>query len=236
MVNNLDIHFYKYIYNDLKNYDDNFIYNHYFNNGIKEKRIPSREYFYYSFPNFNLDRYRNIIGLSDFNEFDSIKHYLYNNLINYDFYKYIYDDIKHLNNDELRRHYVENGIKEDRIGSIIDFYMIYNKFDIKKYTDTFIELNGKDEKYIIKHFLYNKFFYENLFKEFYYLLGVDYYYYDYIRMLNNNLINNFDLFYKTYPDFNEEEFKKKNDIKYSNKVQLFIYYMRNISVNKYICK
>ena len=55
MVNNLDIHFYKYIYNDLKNYDDNFIYNHYFNNGIKEKRIPSREYFYYSFPNFNLD-------------------------------------------------------------------------------------------------------------------------------------------------------------------------------------
>jgi hypothetical protein len=228
MENTLDIHFYKYIYNDLKNYDDNFIYNHYFNYGLKEKRIPSKEYFYYSFPNFNLDRYRNIINLNGFDEFDSIKDYLENNIIDYDFYKYIYHDIKNLNNDELKKHYIECGIKENRIGSIIDFYMIYYKFDIKKYINIFNELNNMDDKYIIKHFLDNNFFYENLFKEFYYLLGIDYYYYDYIRMINNNLINNFDLFYKKYSDFNEEEFIKKNNIKYSNKVQLFIYYMRNI--------
>ncbi len=86
---NIDITFYKYIYNDLKNLNDNQLEDHYNLHGKNENRICSEIDFYNRYPDFNIEIYK----------------------------KYNYD-LTNLNKLDLFKHYIFNGIYENRICSI----------------------------------------------------------------------------------------------------------------------
>ena len=88
-----------------------------------------------------------------------IKYNIDTSLIKFDsiFYKKYYNDLSHLNNEELIHHYILHGKNEKRI-----FCDIQYKFDwLQYYTDYKLENNNLNDIYEIwKHYLYNE--YKNL--------------------------------------------------------------------------
>jgi hypothetical protein len=47
-------------------------------------------------------------------------------------------------------------------------------------------------------------------------------------MLNNNLLDNFDLFYSKYTDFNFDEYKINCGLKFNYDIQYYIQYIRDL--------
>jgi len=54
----MDRTFYKFLYNDLSQLDDNQLHEHYNIHGFNENRIGSEQEFYNKYPNFNLNIYK----------------------------------------------------------------------------------------------------------------------------------------------------------------------------------
>jgi hypothetical protein len=84
----MDATFYKFLYSDLSQLDNNQLHEHYITYGNNENRICSEQDFYNKYPNFNLEIYK-----------ESNK------------------DLKNMNNLELIKHYIFHGIYENRICS-----------------------------------------------------------------------------------------------------------------------
>ena len=154
LPNDFDVNAYKFFNDDLKNFNNEQLINHYLKFGIHENRI-----YKYDLPeDFDVDFYRNYYDdLKDLNKNELIYHYIkygkhegriYNNINNifnfnfnednsilpYDFdpyiYKSLYSDIQHMNKDELIQHYLNYGINEYRkykINNDISYNIINNK-------------------------------------------------------------------------------------------------------------
>jgi hypothetical protein len=228
MSKELDINFYKYIYDDVKyiNSEKELIF-HYNNYGIKECRIPNKQFFYEKFKYYNYEKYiKRHIELEDKTEEDAIHFFIYNDYVDPIFYKYIYPEVINYDSMQCRHHYFTYGVDQNRLRNYNHFLEIYeNTIDIKRIKKIFnIEYNYVFVKFFLDNFNNVDFFY----KEYYfYFLKRDYFNYSFLDMLNNNLLDNFNIFYKKYNNFNLEEYKISCGLKFNYDIQYYIQYIRD---------
>lgn len=75
--------------------------------------------------------------------------------INTQFYKYLYNDLSLLNDEQLRSHYINHGKDENRICSERDFFQKYSYFDIEIYRKSNPDLVSFNRLELIKHYIYH---------------------------------------------------------------------------------
>ena len=127
MNKELDINFYKYIYDDVKhiNSEKELIF-HYNNYGIKECRIPNKHFFYEKFKYYNYEKYvKRHIELEGKTEEDAIHFFIYNDYVDPIFYKYIYPEVINYDSMQCRYHYFSYGIDQNRLRNYNHFLEIY---------------------------------------------------------------------------------------------------------------
>ncbi len=73
-------------------------------------------------------------------------------IIDYKFYKDYYQDLKHMNNDELIRHYNEYGRKEGRFISKEELEIKNEKFDYKFYGSYYTDLSHMSRRELFRHY------------------------------------------------------------------------------------
>ena len=177
LPNDFDSYTYSKIYQDIDGMSYDNIIDHYIKFGYNEGRI-------YKLPlDFNPEEYQKIYDdLSDFNNSQLKNHYLFNGIregriyknidksikkndfnnlpkdFDYKVYKKLYSDLKNMSITELKKHYMNSGIKEGRIYKIPDdFNPIMYKFiydDLKNMNDNELLIhyvnNGVKEKRLYK--------------------------------------------------------------------------------------
>ena len=106
------------------------------------------------------------------------------------------------------------------------FLEIYeNTIDIERIKKIF---NIEYDYIFVKFFLDNFNNVDFLYKEYYfYFLKKDYFNYSFLDMLNNNLLDNFYIFYEKYNNFNLEEYKISCGLKFNYDIQYYIQYIRD---------
>jgi hypothetical protein len=76
------------------------------------------------------------------------------------FYKYLYNDLSSLNNEELYNHYNLYGKNQNRIFSEIDYYNKYPNFNLDIYKKSNKDLQNLTNLELLKHYIYHG-IYEN---------------------------------------------------------------------------
>jgi hypothetical protein len=233
-----DLLFYKTFNRDLNYTDDKEYINHYLKNGINENRMKCKDDFYKLFPKykdlkdinqmysyFNKDNKTPINLLEKYPTFDV------------DFYKLFNKDIIYNKKEDLIKHFINHGIKENRLICKDNFYKLYPDFDadIYKYYNNDLknqdEINlmyhfhnsGKNERRSYKFIDNSDFFNIEICKKFQnYSSEMDNkaIFKDYIKN-KEKYIGNLTDFYKNYPDFNIDIYKN-------------FYYIKTISENDII--
>jgi hypothetical protein len=150
-----NINIYKLLNNDLKDFNDEELINHYLIHGINENRE------YNLSKNFNTNIYKLLNNdLKDFNDEELINHYLKYGInenrvyslpenFNTSIYKLLNNDLKNLNDEELIYHYLIYGINENRCYK----YDLPENFDTSSYKLFNKDLNDLNEKELINHYL-----------------------------------------------------------------------------------
>lgn len=118
-----DVDFYRSIHDDLKDFPNDRLINHFYHYGIPEKRLASEKQFYILYPDFDPD-----------------------------FYKYLNYDLKNYSNNLLLRHYYYFGNDEKRITSVKHFYEIYPYFDANFYKTIHNDLRNLSNIDAILHY------------------------------------------------------------------------------------
>ena len=138
---------------DLQHLDEKNAIDHYINRGIYE----NRPYKNILLRNFNLSEYTNLnkhlfvklLAGKKMREIDIVNHYLkygsYENTLPKDFnwnkYIKLYDDLKHMNEEQAKNHYIKYGYNEGRIYKINN---TYNEFNYPFYIRTLNSDNNND--------------------------------------------------------------------------------------------
>jgi hypothetical protein len=166
-----DVDFYRSVHNDLKDFPNERIINHFYHYGINEKRLASEKHFYILYPEFDADFYKYFYeDLKNHSNKELLSHYYYfgnnekritstNNFYEIypyfdpNFYRFIYSDLQNLNDIKLMNHYYNYGVKEGRIASEKYFYFLYPNFDINYYKSFNIDLKDMTNEELIKHFI-----------------------------------------------------------------------------------
>jgi hypothetical protein len=120
-----DWQFYKYMNEDLVDYNIYMLMGHYFAFGFKEGRFICENDFYHYYPNFDLQFYKNF----------------YHDLTNYNKYK-------------LMKHYFAFGFKEERFICENDFYHYYPNFDLQFYKNFYHDLIDYNKYRLMSHYYY----------------------------------------------------------------------------------
>ena len=235
MNKDLDINFYKHIYDDVKHIktEKELIF-HYNNYGVKECRIPNKQFFYEKFKYFNLEKYvKRHTDLEGSTEEDIIHFFIYNDYVDPIFYKYIYPEVINYDYMQCRHHYFNYGVDQNRLRNYNHFLEKYeNTIDIQRIKKIF---NIEYDYVLVKLFLDNFNNIDFLYKEYYfYFLKKDYFNYSFLDMLNNNLLDNFDTFYEKYRNFNLQEYKTNCGLKFNYDIQYYLQYIREFNSDELI--
>ncbi len=144
---------YRELYYDLKSFNNNELFEHYYNYGYKVNRISTLKQFYEKYPEFDVQLYRELYyDLKPYNDIELFGHYhkhgyeenristfkqFYEKYPEFDvqLYKALYDDFKPYNDIELFGHYHKHGYEENRISTFKQFYTVYPDFNITLYKD-----------------------------------------------------------------------------------------------------
>ena len=76
-----------------------------------------------------------------------------NKTIDFQFYRDYYQDLKHMNNDELIRHYNNHGRKEGRFISREELEIKNINFDSQFYSTYYTDLNHMNHRELIRHYI-----------------------------------------------------------------------------------
>jgi hypothetical protein len=136
MPDDFDPLMYKNLNKDLNNLNDEQLILHYLEYGINEKRI---------YKTFNNIANEKIISRS--NSFENLSKNILPDDFDYEYYQELYDDLKNLNKDELKKHYLEYGIYENR------YYKINDDFDPNIYKYIYKDLTNLSNDELKKHYL-----------------------------------------------------------------------------------
>ena len=125
---------------------------HYINDGYHKKRKYNKNNnILYSNNNFCIDYYKNNDKYKFNNNINNINNINNDDIndFNPEIYKSIYDDLQSLNDNELISHYLNIGIKENRI------YKIPDDFDPEFYKNIYDDLKSLNDSELISHYLNN---------------------------------------------------------------------------------
>jgi len=212
----MDINYYKKFNNDLKNFNDKQLINHYNRYGKNENRITCKKDFYKKFNYFDCVYYKNKYDdLKNFTDIELEYHfYHYGNKDNRIccekiekldilFYKNFHSDLQNLDNTQLKNHYINYGINENRYINKID-YFINEKC---KFLSNF-EVNFRNKFETWEKYLLNREECDNYYNNYNTNLLKDYYDYDYYNIIEKK--NRLDM------NTNIKSIIKTNEILYNN--------------------
>jgi GR25 family glycosyltransferase involved in LPS biosynthesis len=154
-----DIEAYRILNDDLNNFSDDELIDHYLKHGIFE----NREYKYSLAEDFDPNIYRILNNdLHHLNTEELIDHYLNHGInekreykytlpenFDLDIYRILNDDLNHLTNKELIHHYFEYGINENRVY----YYKLPEDFNEFVYKEHHHDLNNMNFKELKEHYI-----------------------------------------------------------------------------------
>jgi hypothetical protein len=164
------IELYRELNDDLRQFNDNELFEHYCNNGRHEDRIHSYNNFYERYPGFDASIYRFFNSdLELFNDIQLFDHYnkcgrhenrihSYNNFyerypgFDAQIYKFCNSDLELFNDIQLFNHYNNCGCNEDRIHSYKSFYEKYPDFDLELYREVYYDLRPFNNNELFGHY------------------------------------------------------------------------------------
>lgn len=225
MSKELDIVFYKHIYDDVKHLEGNDLITHYNLHGTREYRAPNREFFNEKFK--TVYNYKDYIikfpELADKSEDDAIHFFIYNDYVEPTFYKLLYQEIRHYDEMQCRAHYYCFGLDQKRFRNLREFKEKFDyPYDLMK--NLFVQIDDYEfVRYIISDYITTI---EYFFKEFYLLLGNDYYRKSLKEMINEDLIFTDKFNDNKLINFNYYEYKTSYPkINFKLKIEYFIKYL-----------
>ena len=128
---------YRKIYSDLINFNTTQLKNHYLFNGIREGRK-------YKITDKNIDNVNEINEVKEINDFSNLP-----KDFDYKIYKKLYPDLINMSVNELKKHYINLGIKEGRI------YKILDDFNPSMYKYIYEDLKNLDDIKLLSHYVNN---------------------------------------------------------------------------------
>ena len=246
-INDFNIIFYKTFNKDLIFSSDEEYLKHYLDKGVHENRMKCKKDFYKIYPKYkninDIDLLYNYYKIENKTPLEIIKE-KYSDF-DIEFYKNFNKDLNFNNDNDVYKHYINNGINEKRLISQNDFYKLYPNFNTLIYKisdDNFKNFNDINLMYHYHNYgkNENRDHYNNLL-EIYKLFDINFYktfnkdlkfnsdydlVYHYINnsKKENRLISKND-FYKLYPQFNIDIYKYYNDdLKQLEEVNLMFHY------------
>ena len=235
MSKEVDIVFYKHVYDDVKHLDGNDLVTHYNLHGTREYRVPNKDFFNEKFKSiYNHNEY--IIKfpeLADKSEEDAIHFFIYSDYVDPILYKILYQEIRHYDEMQCRAHYYCYGVDQKRSRNIRQFKENFTDYSYDFMKELFCENMDDYEfiKYITSDYINTI---EYFFKEFYMLIGFDFYNLNLKEMFiknllftnkysNDNIKNISDVYKEITKENNKNNYIKDKENNIENKLLAFNY-------------